>query len=85
MDKRIYILVQKFYLNDTQENDFEIVGAYATFTEAKKEFEKINNDNIENFGFVQDNNNKWIIFQEYQENWNNYIEYDIIDKIVKNI
>lgn len=83
MEKRIYILVQKFYLNDTQENDFEIVGAYANFTEAKEELEKIKKDNIENYGFVQDNDNKWIIFQEYQENWNNYIEYDIIDRIIK--
>ena len=83
MEKRIYILVQKFYLNDTQENDFEIVGAYAKFAEAKKELEKIKKDNIENYGFVQDNDNKWIIFQEYQENWNNYIEYNIIEKIIK--
>lgn len=83
MEKRIYILVQKFYLNDTQENDFEIVGAYAKFSEAKEELEKIKKDNIENYGFVQDNDNKWIIFQEYQENWNNYIEYDIIDRIIK--
>lgn len=83
MEKRIYILVQKFYLNDTQENDFEIVGAYAKFTEAKEELEKIKKDNIENYGFVQDNDNKWIIFQEYQENWNNYIEYDIIDRVIK--
>ena len=80
---RYYILVQKFYLNDTQENDFEIVGVYAKFTEAKEELEKIKKDNIENYGFVQDNDNKWIIFQEYQENWNNYIEYNIIDKTIK--
>lgn len=80
--EKIYILVQKFYLNDTQENDFEIVGAYAKFTEAKEELEKIKKDNIENFGFVQDINDKWIIFQEYQDNWNNYIEYDIIDQII---
>lgn len=80
--EKIYILVQKFYLNGTQENDFEIVGAYAKFTEAKEELEKIKKDNIENFGFVQDINDKWIIFQEYQDNWNNYIEYDIIDQII---
>lgn len=83
MEKRIYILVQKFYLNDTQENDFEIVGAYATFTEAKKEFEKLKNDNITNFDFVQDEENEKIIFQGFQENWNNYIEYEIIDKIIE--
>lgn len=83
MEKIIYILVQKFYLNDTQENDFEIIGAYAKFTEAKEELEKIKKDNIKNYGFVQDNDNEWIIFQEYQENWNNYIEYDIIDRIIK--
>lgn len=83
MEKRIYILVQKFYLNDTQENDFEIVGAYATFTEAKKEFEKLKNDNITNFDFVQDEENEKIIFQGFQENWDNYIEYDIIEKIIK--
>ena len=41
LKKRIYILIQKFYLNDTQENDFEIVGAYANFTKAKEELEKI--------------------------------------------
>lgn len=83
MEKRIYILVQKFYLNDTQENDFEIVGAYTKFAEAKEELEKIKKDNIENYGFVQDNDNKCIIFQGYQENWDNYIEYDIIEKIIK--
>ncbi len=81
--EKIYILVQKFYLNDTQENDFEIVGAYATFTEAKKEFEKLKNDNITNFDFVQDEENEKIIFQGFQENWNNYIEYEIIDKIIE--
>lgn len=83
MEKKIYILVQKNYLNDTQENDFEIMGAYSKFTEAKTELEKIKKDNIDNFGFVQDSNDKWIIFQGYQENWNNYIEYDIVDKIIK--
>ena len=46
MEKRIYILVQKFYLNDTQENDYEIVGAYVKFAEAKEELEKIKKDNI---------------------------------------
>lgn len=83
MEKRIYVLIQKFYLNDTQENDFEIVGAYANFTKAKEELEKIKKDNIENFGFVQDIDDELIIFQEYQENWNNYIEYNIIDKIIE--
>lgn len=82
MKKRIYILIQKFYLNDTQENDFEIVGSYANFTKAKEKLEKIKKDNIGNFGFIQDINDKWIIFQEYQDNWNNYIEYDIIDQII---
>lgn len=83
MGKRVYILVQKFYLNDTQENDFEIVGAYSKFTEAKEELEKIKKDNIKNYGFIQGNDNKWIIFQGYQENWDNYIEYDIIEKTIK--
>lgn len=83
MEKRIYILVQKFYLNDTHENDFEIVGAYAKFAKAKEDLEKIKKDNIKNYGFIQDNDNKWIIFQGYQENWDNYIEYDIIEKIIK--
>lgn len=81
--EKIYILVQKFYLNDTQENDFEIVGAYAKLSEAKEELEKIKKDNIKNYGFIQDNDNKWIIFKGYQENWDNYIEYDIIEKIIK--
>ena len=83
MKKRIYILIQKFYLNDRQENDFEIVGVYPTFSNAKKEFEKIKNDNITNFDFIQDKENEKIIFQSFQENWNNYIEYEIIDKIIE--
>ena len=66
----------------------EIIGAYKTIKEAQKEQENTIQDNIENFGFVRDENasksfkNDTIIFYNYQENWDNYIEYRIIEKEV---
>ena len=67
----------------------EILGVYKTIEQAEEEQEKTIIDNIKNFDFVRDENannsfkNDTIIFFRYQENWDNYIEYRIIEKEIK--
>lgn len=82
---KIYILIEEVYTT-TEAPYFDVIGAYKDIKEAKKEQEKSINDNLQNFGFVKDESpneqfkNDTIIFYGYQENWDNYIEYKIIEK-----
>ena len=84
---KIYILLEKVF-PQCEAPYTEIIGVYKNINNAQKEQEKIINDNIENFNFVKDENaskvfkNDTIIFYSYQENWDNYIEYKIIEKEV---
>lgn len=65
---------------------FEVIGVYKNIKNALEEQEKLIKDNLENFDFVADENvckqfkNDTIIFYSHQENWDNYIEYKIIEK-----
>lgn len=86
---KLYVLFEEVF--GTEEKYTEILGVYSTMKEAIKEKEKAINDNIQHYNFVLDEENEFkpevfknhtIIFYGYQENWNNYIEYIIIEKEV---
>lgn len=79
---KVYVLIE-------QGEDFdgyysEILGVYKEKQKAINNKEILIQDNIKNNGFVEDENanenilpDNTIIFYDYQENWNNYIEYII--------
>ena len=86
---KVYILFEEVF--GTEEKYTEILGAYTTKEKAIEQLKKIIDNNIKHNNFVLDemNNHKpealqnhTIIFYDYQENWNNYIEYIIIEKEV---
>lgn len=87
--EKIYILYEEVF--GTDERYTEILGAYSTHKKACKELKNTIDENIKHHNFVldeQDNckaevfKNHTIIFYDYQENWNNYIEYIIVEKEV---
>lgn len=61
-----------------------ILGTYKNKKDAEKKRDLIIQDNIKNYGFVTDEekHETTIIFLEHQENWDNYIEYEIIESEV---
>ena len=76
---KVYILTQ--YTREDYEEPFcDIVGVYKNKEEAEKEKQNLINDNIQNFDFVIDKEYENRIFWRFQENWQNYIEFDIIEK-----
>lgn len=87
MKNKVYILLETFYNYDSGEETKSVVcGVYESEEKAKKLLNIYVNDNVENFGFVKDEQEETestIIFWNYQENWNNYIEYEIIEKIIE--
>lgn len=85
----VYILLEEVF--GTDERYTEVLGTYTTQEKAFEELKKTINDNIKYCNFVLDEQNDCkpevlknhtIIFYDYQENWNNYIEYIIIKKEV---
>lgn len=67
---------------------FGVLGVFGNLEEAKKLMEHKIRLLIENHGLVEDEENKnkdknKILFQGYQENWNNYVEFKIQDYIVE--
>ena len=84
---KIFILLETFYNYDSgEEVKSVVIGAYKNKEKAIKELKKCVNDNVQNFGFVEDEQKKAstkIIFWNYQENWNNYIEYEIIERTIE--
>lgn len=87
MNNKVYVLLETFYNYDGGEEAKSVVcGVYENEEKAKKILDIYINDNIENFGFVKDEQEgtrNTIIFWDYQENWSNYIEYEIIEKIIE--
>lgn len=82
---KVYILIEQVYRIDT-DNGAEIVGVYKNKLEAEKKQDELIKDNIENWDFIegkQENKNCKILFYLEDENWDNYIEYKIIDKEVE--
>ena len=85
---KIYILLEKVFNYDGMENtDSYIDGVFKDLSDAKITMQNEIKNNIEEFNFVEDTDNKIkerkkIIFYDYQENWQNYIEFEIIEKEV---
>lgn len=83
---KIYILLEKVFNYDASENiDSYIDGVYSTKEKAIKAMKKEIKHNIEDFDFIEDTDNTTkelskILFYGYQENWQNYIEFEIIEK-----
>jgi hypothetical protein len=64
------------------------LGIFRNIEEARKLMEHEIRVLVENYGLVEDEDNKdknknKILFQGYQENWNNYVEFEIQDYIVE--
>ena len=86
---KVYILLERLYNYDSGEESTSFVdGVYSTKEKAiQKMYEEIQH-NIEDFNFVEDTDNITkedfkILFYDYQENWNNYIEFEIIEEVIK--
>ena len=85
---KVYVLIEKNYNYDCEDPTSEVVGIYKNIWKAETERQKLIQDNVNNFDFVRDSQNKnellgtETIFYNYQENWNNYIEFEIVEKEV---
>lgn len=83
---KVYILLEKVFNYDGMENtDSYIDGVFKDLNDAKITMQKEIENNIKEFGFVEDTDNEIkelnkIIFYDYQDNWQNYIEFEIIEK-----
>lgn len=81
---KVYILIEQVYRIDT-DNGAEIIGVYKSKTNAEEKQNKLIKNNIKYWDFVEDterNGNYKIIFYSFQENWDNYIKYKIIESEV---
>lgn len=83
---KVYVLVENYFNHDGEIGDnFSVLGVFDSFEKAEKEREKEIEHNIKDFGFVRDvqrTAESEIIFWDYVENWNNYIEYIIEEREV---
>ena len=85
---KVYILLEKIFNYDASENtDSYIDGVYHTKEKAIQAMNEEIKHNIEDFDFVEDTDNTTkelikILFYDFQENWQNYIEFEIIEKEV---
>lgn len=86
---KVYVLVERIYNYDSgEENTSYIDGVYNTKQKALDKMQEEIKHNINDFNFVEDTDNKItqntkIIFYDYQENWQNYIEFEIIESEVE--
>ena len=85
---KVYILKENIYNFECADPSSNIIGVYKNIWHAEEERQQMISNNVNNHGFVRDeqksNNILGIetIFYNYQENWKNYIEYEIIEKEV---
>lgn len=85
---KVYILLEKVFNYDGMENtDSYIVGVFEKLIEAKICMQNEIYNNVVEFDFVEDEKNdekelEKIIFYDYQENWQNYIEFEIVEEEV---
>ena len=89
----VYILKQNFYNYDCAEEPTSVIlGAYTTRKKAIEERRKNIVDNVLNYGFIPDEELKGkdtktidliTLFWNFQENWKNYIELEIIEKEIE--
>lgn len=86
---KVYVLIERIYNYDGgDENTSYIDGVYSSKEKAIEKMQKEIKHNIKDFNFVEDTDNKItqntkIIFYDYQENWQNYIEFEIIESEVE--
>lgn len=86
---KVYVLIERIYNYDSgEENTSYIDGVYNTKQKALDKMQEEIKHNIEDFNFVEDTDNKItqntkIIFYDYQENWQNYIEFEVIESEVE--
>lgn len=84
----IYILLEKVFNYDGMGNtDTYIDGVFKDLNDAKITMQNEIENNIKEYNFIEDTDNEIkelnkIIFYDYQENWQNYIEFEIIKKEV---
>lgn len=80
---KIYILKEFIYSNDGTYSN--ILGAFKNKNDAEALQELTIKDNLENYDFIRDEgtHETTIIFLGFQENWDNYIEYEIIETELK--
>lgn len=85
---KVYVLLEKVFNFDGMENiDSYIDGVFDSLEKAKIQMQKEIEHNIKEFNFVEDTENQLkelekTIFYGYQENWQNYIKFQIIEKEV---
>lgn len=80
-NKKVYILLQQVFKIDT-EGGADIIGVYTTREKAEEKQKTLIKDDVENWDFIEDtqnNENCKILFYGFEENWDNYIEYSIIE------
>lgn len=86
---KVYVLVERIYNYDSgEENTSYIDGVYSEKEDCKKKMQEEIKLNLENFEFVEDSDNATkedfkILFYNYQENWQNYIEFEVIESEVE--
>lgn len=84
MNDKVYILTEHNYNRECgEEVDSWILGVFTNEKKAKEEMKKVMENDIENEGYIYDNETENIVFFGEQENWNNYIEYRITEKEVE--
>lgn len=84
---KVYVLIERIYNYDSLGDEYSswIDGAFYKKEDCKKKMQEEIKHNIQDFDFVEDTDNKIkedykILFYGYQENWNNYIEFEIIEE-----
>ena len=86
---KVYILIERIYNYDSgEENSSYVDGVYDSKEKARQRMQEEIKHNINDFNFVEDTDNKItqntkIIFYDYQENWQNYIEFEVIESEVE--
>ena len=86
---QVYILIERIYNYDSgEENSSYVDGVYDSKEKARQRMQEEIKHNINDFNFVEDTDNKItqntkIIFYDYQENWQNYIEFEVIESEVE--
>lgn len=86
---KVYVLMETDY---NTEGDTAVISEILSVCEdlehAKKVMQEEMQRNIEDFEFVSDSDNEGkelskILFWNYEENWDNYIEFNIIEKEIE--
>ena len=86
---KVYVLIERIYNYDSgEENTSYIDGVYNTKQKALDKMQEEIKHNINDFEFVEDTDNEQkkdfkILFYNYQENWQNYIEFEVVESEVE--